>query len=64
MLVQFGEILKNWLNSKRRILYLGAGIDGSLTPKVPVVLSSVNYTDGTPTTEVFFYRLVLGIKMH
>lgn len=56
------EILKNWLSSKRRALCLGAGIDGSLTREVPVVLSSV-YTDGTPTTEVFLYGLALGVKM-
>lgn len=62
MLVQFGEILKNWLNNKRRALCLGAGIDGSLTPEVPVVLSCVNFTDGTPSTEVFLYGLALGVK--
>lgn len=61
--MQFGEILKNWLNSKRRALCLGAGIDGSSTPEVPAVLSSVNYTDGTPTTDIFLYRLALGVKM-
>lgn len=63
MLVQFGEILKNWLNSKRRALCLGAGTDGSLTPVVPVMLSSVSYTDGIPTTELFLYRLALGVSM-
>lgn len=61
--MQFGEILKNWLNSKRRALCLRAGIDGNLTPEVPV-LSSVNYTDGIPTTEIFLYRLALGVKMY
>lgn len=45
-----GKYWKNWLNSKRTTLHLGAYIEGSLsfTPEVLMLLFNVNYAVWSP----------------
>lgn len=62
LLMEFGETLQGWLNSRRTALWLGVGIEGSSTPEEPMLLCKVNYTDRTPDYKGFLYKLALGVK--